>query len=249
MRTAVLMIVFGLLIGSLAVGGVDEKKTEYQERAAKLSTDDANGHYVLGLWCSKSGLDAEARLEFEKVVALNADHEGARHALGYVRHQNRWLSHGEAMRAKGFVRHEGTWLLKEEVASRLLPATEKQRKADAQVKVRKFLKKMVAGGAKAFFEGLADSIQELRFYLSFIPVVGPIIGTKTRRSRFGEPVRSDDQQDDHKCKRCNDRHLYEHFISKSIFGYWQASQMVRALKTANMSSEEIIRSALQTVVQ
>ncbi|MCK5383574.1 MAG: Holliday junction branch migration protein RuvA [Gammaproteobacteria bacterium] len=29
----------------------------------------------------------------------------------------------------------------------------------------------------------------------------------------------------------------------------QASQMVRALKTANMSSEEIIRSALQTVVQ
>ena len=29
----------------------------------------------------------------------------------------------------------------------------------------------------------------------------------------------------------------------------EASQMVRALKTANMSSEEIIRSALQTVVQ
>jgi hypothetical protein len=148
MRTAVLMIVFGLLIGSLAVGGVETKKTEYQERAARLATDDANGHYVLGLWCEKNGLESEARLEFEKVVALDADHEGARHALGYVRHQERWLSKDEAMRVKGFVRHEGTWLLKEEVAARLLPASEKERKAAAQTKVRKLLKQMVAGGAK-----------------------------------------------------------------------------------------------------
>ncbi|MEN8148321.1 MAG: HEAT repeat domain-containing protein [Planctomycetota bacterium] len=148
MRTAVLMIVFGLVAGSLAVGGVDAKKTEYQERAAKLATDDANGHYVLGLWCSKNDLDTEARLEFEKVVALDADHEGARSALGYVRHQGRWLSKDEAMRQKGFVRHEGVWLLKEEVAAKLLPATERKRKAEAQAKVRKLLKQMVAGGAK-----------------------------------------------------------------------------------------------------
>ena len=116
MRTAVLVLAFGLLVGPLAMGGADATKATYQERAKKLDAKDATGHYVLGLWCRKNGLADEARLEFEKVVALDPDHEGARQALGYVRHRGRWLSRDEAMKAKGLVRHDGKWILKEKAA-------------------------------------------------------------------------------------------------------------------------------------
>ena len=148
MRTAVLVIAFGLIVGPLAMGGADATKAAYQERAKKLDTKDAGGHYELGLWCDRKGLPDEARLEFEKVVALDPDHEGARHALGYVRHRDRWLSHDEAMKAKGLVRHEGSWMLKEEVLLELLPATEKKRMAANEAKMRKLLKQMNQGGPK-----------------------------------------------------------------------------------------------------
>ena len=163
MRTAVFFIAFGLLVGSLAIGGADATKAAYQERAKKLDTEDATGHYRLGLWCDKKGLPDEARLEFEKVVALDPDHEGARQALGYVRFKARWLSHDEAMKAKGLVRHEGAWMLREEVLAQLLPASEKKRLAANQAKVRKLLKEMNRGGAKVeriavkAMEGIPDT--------------------------------------------------------------------------------------------
>ncbi|MHC4859795.1 MAG: hypothetical protein ACYTDY_06855, partial [Planctomycetota bacterium] len=100
----------------------------YRERAKALSPDDTTGHYQLGLWCVKKGLTNEAHLEFERVIALEPDHAGARRELGYARHGDRWLSRDEAMRAKGLVLHEGRWLLPEEVKVLLLPKSAKERK-------------------------------------------------------------------------------------------------------------------------
>jgi len=175
MRTALLVIAFGLLVGPLALGGNDGTKAEYQERAAKLEANDAAGHYVLGLWCEKGGLGDEARLEFEKVIALDPDHAGARQGLGYVRLKDRWLSRDQAMKAKGLIRHEGAWMLREEVLAQLLPASEKKRKAAGQAKVRRLLKKMNQGGAKVeriavkAMEGIPDGhkVEPLAYALRY----------------------------------------------------------------------------------
>jgi hypothetical protein len=175
MRNLLIILTIGLVIGPLAIGGPDKAPIEYANRAAKLAADDANGHYLLGLWCEKNGLGDEARLQFEKVVALSPDHVGARQSLGYVRHEKRWLTYAEAMKLKGLVRHEGAWMLPEEVANRLLPATEKARKAEGEKKARKILKGMLKGGPKVerismkAMEGIKDryKVEPLTYALRY----------------------------------------------------------------------------------
>jgi hypothetical protein len=170
-----LIITIGLVVGPLALGAPDRAPVEYKERAAKVAKDDANGHYLLGLWCEKNGLHDEARLEFEKVVALSPDHVGARQSLGYVRHGKRWLTREESMKRKGLVKHDGTWMLPEEVAIRLLPKTEKARKAEAEKKARKILKNMLKGGPKVerismkAMEGIQDryKVEPLAYALRY----------------------------------------------------------------------------------
>jgi hypothetical protein len=120
----------------------------YEEKAGALARDDVNGHYVLGLWCRGEGLAEAARLEFERVISLEPDHEGARRELGWERTADGWLSRDEAMRAKGLVRHDGAWLLPEEVAILSLPKTEKERMKTEQARLRDLLAKMALGGAK-----------------------------------------------------------------------------------------------------
>jgi len=148
MRRGILIVALAVLAGPLALGGVGETREEYRKKASETAEDDALAQYRLGLWCRQSGLDEEARLQFERVVALEPDHEGARRALGHLRHEGRWLEHEEAMRAKGLVKHEGRWLLPEEVRIRLLPESELERKRAGEAKTRKFLKKMASGDPK-----------------------------------------------------------------------------------------------------
>lgn len=148
MKRLTLILTLAALAAPLAVGGTDEKTDAYRERAKAVAADDAQGHYLLALWCEDNGLAAEAKLEFEKVLALDPDHAGARQSLGYVKSGDQWLSGEEAMRAKGLVRHEGEWLLPEELAARLLPDSEKERMRQEERKTRDLLKQMDRGGAK-----------------------------------------------------------------------------------------------------
>lgn len=90
----------------------------YRDMLAKLSDDDADGHYSLGLWCQEHRLFRQAREQFEKAVAINPNHRGAREKLGHVLLDGRWVTKAEAMKANGFVRHEGEWLTAEQVAEK-----------------------------------------------------------------------------------------------------------------------------------
>jgi DNA replication initiation complex subunit (GINS family) len=51
---------------------------------------------------------------YQKIIAAEPDHEEARTALGYQRHQGKWLTQDEINEAQGLVRHKGKWMTPEE---------------------------------------------------------------------------------------------------------------------------------------
>lgn len=86
----------------------------YREMASKVKDNDADGHYALGLWCQDNKLVREARQEFERALALDANHKGARARLGYVQRDGQWLTEAEAKKADGLVRMGDKWVTEEE---------------------------------------------------------------------------------------------------------------------------------------
>lgn len=98
-------------IDEIEEGSVEEI---YEQQSKEIADDDADAHYKLGLWCKDVGLRAEAKREFEKVIALEPENEDARWQLGYQKIGGKWVSEDEIMRQKGFVKHEGAWVTKED---------------------------------------------------------------------------------------------------------------------------------------
>lgn len=88
----------------------------YREMAAKVKEDDADGRYALGLWCQDQKLFGQARQEFERAIALDPNHKGARARLGYVFRDGQWLTEAEAKKADGLVRVGDKWVSEEERA-------------------------------------------------------------------------------------------------------------------------------------
>lgn len=86
----------------------------YRQMAAKVKGDDADGHYALGLWCQDQKLFGQARQEFEKAIALDPNHKGARARLGYVLRDGKWLTEAEAKKADGLVRVGEKWVTEQE---------------------------------------------------------------------------------------------------------------------------------------
>jgi len=63
----------------------------YEKKAAEIAKDDAEGHYLLALWCREQGLGRECELELEKVIKIEPDHAAARRLLGYERKEGKWI--------------------------------------------------------------------------------------------------------------------------------------------------------------
>jgi hypothetical protein len=96
---------------------IEEKESPldvYAKMAAQLADDDADGHFSLGRWCTDRRLYREARRHYEKVLAIDTNHAGARQRLGYVLKNGKWMTHTEAKEADGFVKHNGKWMTAEE---------------------------------------------------------------------------------------------------------------------------------------
>lgn len=63
----------------------------YREKLASIAGNDAEGHYLLALWCKEKGLEQEYTAELRKVIEINPDHAAARRRLGYRREGDKWV--------------------------------------------------------------------------------------------------------------------------------------------------------------
>ena len=88
-----LFIVLGYV--SLSLAEAKSKEQVYQEKLAQVKEGDVRGYFDLGLWCQQNKLDAQAKEMFEKVIALNPEHFGAREKLGYIKYKNQWIKKEE----------------------------------------------------------------------------------------------------------------------------------------------------------
>jgi len=147
-------------ISKLDVKRVEYKETSediYTKRAADLKDEDLDGHLALARFCKQRGLNAQAKKEFEKVVAINGDHEESRLALGHVKHDGKWMTEEDANKAKGLVRHKGRWMTPAE--RDLDIALDEQRELDKRLvaEVRRLVDRVSSSDEKK----RAEAIDEL----------------------------------------------------------------------------------------
>jgi predicted esterase len=79
------------------IKNIEKKKLPqevYKERLAAIGAKDAEGHYLLALWCKEKGLEREYSDELRKVIEINPDHAAARRRLGYKREGGKWVREG-----------------------------------------------------------------------------------------------------------------------------------------------------------
>ena len=109
---------------------------------AELGTGTADERYRLAAFARENGFEAEAKQAFLSVLRVDLDHPGARVALGYVRHEGRWLTVEDRNRMLGLVEYKGRWVKPEEKAE-----LEKQAKEKAEA--RKLAKEQAKEKVKA----------------------------------------------------------------------------------------------------
>ncbi|TWU60518.1 hypothetical protein Poly51_07940 [Rubripirellula tenax] len=93
---------------------------KYQELAAKTG-DDAELNYKLAIWCV-TGNNVPGRAQYykrfhlQRAVELDPDHPQARAALGFKKHEGKWIRSVDLMHDRGMISVGGRWELPEAVA-------------------------------------------------------------------------------------------------------------------------------------
>lgn len=114
-------VVVKMAVGTMSFKKIDVasvRKTEdalsvYEKRAAEAATAEAR--YELGTWARERGLARQAEAQFEKAIDQDPEHAGARRALGYEKHEGKWVRFDDLMLSKGFVKVGNGWQPKEAV--------------------------------------------------------------------------------------------------------------------------------------
>jgi len=127
---------------------------EYDERAKALQAQDTDGWRALGRWASHSGLSAQAREAWQKVLMLLPDDAEARGALGYVQQDGRWMTEEESYKARGYVKEGGEWMTRAEAQMVQAGAAADQARQDAERRANQ------AEADKILAEQRADKAEE-----------------------------------------------------------------------------------------
>lgn len=100
----------------------------YERRVALGESKDTNAIYLLAAWCKSNGLSRFTVELSRRILALEAEHDGARALLGHQKRDGRWLDPDEVRRAEGQVEFRGRWVASVE-RDRILREEEEARQA------------------------------------------------------------------------------------------------------------------------
>ena len=127
---------------------------DYDQRAAGLAADDANGWRNLGRWASQQGLAVQSRQAYQKVLDVVPDDPEARGALGFVKYNGVWMTEDESFRARGYVQVNGEWVTRAEAQAADAAAASEQARQDAEQRANQ------AEADKILAESRADKAEE-----------------------------------------------------------------------------------------
>ena len=113
---------------------MDDPLKELELRTVTASAP--KDYYELALWARDRGLQGRGDELLNKAILLDPDHEPARKALGYERHEGQWLKADELMVARGFIKHHGKWLKRETVEQLLAQENAEAIEHDRQKTIR-----------------------------------------------------------------------------------------------------------------
>lgn len=119
---------------------------KYEQIAAAHSASVVD-QWKLAEWCRTNKLDDHRKIHLRQILAVEPDHVGARHALGYSQVRGQWTLREEFQEAQGYEFFEGRWRLPQEIA--LLEKRGQMEKAekDWQAKLRKWREMLVTDKA------------------------------------------------------------------------------------------------------
>jgi hypothetical protein len=80
----------------------------------------------LARWCQQRNMGNQARDGYRRALDFDPDCAAARAALGFVRHEDRWLTGEELAQARGMVRHGDAWVTPEAKADLVRLQAEKE---------------------------------------------------------------------------------------------------------------------------
>jgi len=110
------------------------RSTDVQKEIKEKELDadaQAEKWFELAEFAAQKQLTRQRAELLKKIILINGDHTGARHALGFVLHDGRWLTRGERNQALGLVKLEGNWVPKEAVED-VAKTKEESRRQDLQ---------------------------------------------------------------------------------------------------------------------
>lgn len=110
------------------VRSIQPKRTpldEYAEKRQQIQQDFTTGKilapeaaarwYEISVWAGELNLTRVRDEALKNTLAMDADHEEARKASGFFKHDGKWMTFAERNQAMGFVLFEGQWVPPEAV--------------------------------------------------------------------------------------------------------------------------------------
>lgn len=102
-----------LTIGGGSVARIERAETIEQRVQAYFKQNPeatADALHALSRDCRDAGAETLARRVLERALAADPDHEATRQALGYRRHEDRWVTEKELHELRGEVWYRGQWM-------------------------------------------------------------------------------------------------------------------------------------------
>ncbi len=91
-----------------------EAQLEY-DRVRWKYDDTVEGQWKLAEWCREKKLSKERTDHLERILAIDPNHEPARHGLNYRQIGGKWVTEKEYMSSQGLQRYDGKWRTTQEI--------------------------------------------------------------------------------------------------------------------------------------